>query len=162
MATERRRRLLHLFFDISVIAKGIDGVLEIVGGVALFFVPPDRLYALARILTQHELSEDPHDAVAQYILHAARHLSVGAKTFAAFYLLWHGLVKAGLVTGLLLRWRWAYPVAIGAFSLFLVYQIYRYVLGHAPGMLVLSVLDAVVIALTWFEYRRLRESEGFV
>jgi uncharacterized membrane protein len=72
------------------------------------------------------------------------------------------VVKVGLVAGLLLRRRPAYPVAIGAFVLFLVYQVYRYVIGHAPEMLVLSLVDVVVIVLTWLEYRRLRESEGFL
>ena len=78
------------------------------------------------------------------------------------YLLRHGVVKTGLVTALLLRRRWAYPVAIFAFLLFLIYQLYRYSHANAPELLVLSVMDVVVIALTWFEYRRLRVSHAFV
>lgn len=159
METGRRERLVHLFFDISVVAKGIDGVLEIVGGALLFFVSPGQLYNLARILTQHELSDDPHDIVANYIVHSSQRLSESAKLFGAIYLLWHGVVKVGLVTALLRKQRWAYPLAIGAFTVFLVYQLYRYALAPSPELLVLSLLDAAVIVLAWLEYRRLRTAD---
>jgi len=159
--TRRRDRIVHLLFDISVIAKGIDGVLETVGGVLLLLTSPTQLHHIARILTQHELSEDPHDIVANYLLHSSQGLSAGAKMFGAMYLLWHGVVKVGLVTALLLSRRWAYPVAILAFLLFLAYQLYRYSHTDAPELLALSVMDVVVIVLTWFEYKRLRASHAF-
>ncbi len=162
MGTRRRERIVHLLFEISVIAKGIDGVLEIVGGVLLLLISPTQLHHIAWILTQHELSEDPHDIVANYLLHSSQGLSAGATMFGAMYLLWHGVVKVGLVTALLLKRRWAYPVAILAFLLFLVYQLYRYSHTDAPELLVLSVMDVVVIVLTWFEYKRLRISHSFV
>lgn len=156
-----RGRLVHLFFAVSVIGKGVDGVLEIVGGVLLFFVNPLRLQTLVRVLTQHELSEDPHDLVAHYLLNSTQHLASGVQVFAAVYLLWHGVVKVGLVTALLLKVRWAYPAAIVAFLLFIAYQLYRYSHTHAPALLALSALDAVVIVLTWLEYKRLRASRAF-
>ncbi len=158
----RRQRIVHALFDISVIVKGIDGVLEIVGGVLLLVISPAQLDHLARILTQRELSEDPHDRLANYLFHGSAGLSTGAKMFAAMYLLWHGAVKVGLVTALLLKRRWAYPAAIVAFLLFLLYQLFRYSVTAAPELLVLSIVDVVVILLTWLEYRRLRASDGFV
>lgn len=157
----QKARLVHLLFDISVISKGIDGALEVIGGALLWFVSPGKLNNLVRMLTQHELSEDPHDRVANYLLTSAQHLSAGTKGFAAAYLLWHGVVKVALVTGLLLKKRWAYPVAIVAFTGFLVYQLYRYSHTSSPELLVLSVVDVVVIMLTWLEYRRLRASHVF-
>ena len=157
-SAEPRRRVVHVLFDVSMFAKGIDGVIELIAGVLLFFVTPQQLQHIATILTQHELSEDPRDAVANYLLHSSQALSVAAKTFGAIYLLWHGVVKVGLVTALLLQKLWAYPVAIGSFIVFLVYQLYRYSHTHSPEMIVLSVLDVFVIILTWLEYRRLRGS----
>jgi uncharacterized membrane protein len=150
-----------VLFDIGVITKGVDGALEIVGGVLLFLVSPDQLQHIVRILTQHELSEDPRDVVANYLLRASQHLSASAKLFGAVYLLWHGVVKVGIVTALLGRQRWAYPAAIFAFVLFLLYQLYRYAHTYSPELLVLSVLDVFVIALTWLEYARLRALHAF-
>lgn len=157
----QRDRIVHVLFFISVVSKGIDGVLEIVGGALLFLVSRVRIHNIARILTQHELSEDPHDVIANYLLTSTRHLSTGAQAFAASYLAWHGLVKVALVAALLLKRPWAYPAAIAAFLLFLAYQLYRYSHTHSPELLVLSVLDVVVIVLTWLEYKRLRTAHDF-
>ncbi len=157
----QRQRLVHALFAISVISKGVDGALEIVGGTLLFFVNPLQIHNIVRILTQHELSEDPHDLVASYLLNSAEQLSAGAQVFAATYLLWHGVVKVALVAALLLKKRWAYPAAILAFLLFLTYQLYRYSHTFAPELLVLSVFDVLVIVLTWLEYKRLRTSHVF-
>jgi len=157
----QRDRIVHVLFDISVIGKGIDGALEIVGGAALFFISPMKIHSIVRILTQHELSKDPHDHVAAYLLNGTQHLSSGVQVFAAAYLLWHGVVKVALVTALLLKQRWAYPAAILAFLLFLAYQLYRYSHTHSPELLALSLADVVVITLTWFEYERLRASHAF-
>lgn len=161
MNPKRKFQTIHVFFNISVIAKGIDGALEIIGGLLLFFVSPDRISAAIRILTQHELSEDSRDLVATYLLNSTHSLTKGVAMFTAAYLLWHGLVKAGLVAGLLLKRRWAYPAAIVAFFLFVVYQIYRYTHTHAPALLALSIVDVFVIILTWIEYKRLNMIHGF-
>ena len=159
MYARRRPRLVHALFEIGVIAKGIDGTLEIIGGILLLLSSPAQLQPLARLLTQHELAEDPRDLIANYVLTSLQHLSPAAKLFGAIYLLWHGAIKVGLVTALLLKVRWAYPAAILAFLLFLVYQLYRYSLTQAPALLALSVLDVFVIVLTWIEYQHLRTAD---
>ena len=157
----RREKIVHLLFTISVTGKGIDGALEMIGGALLFFVNSAQISRILRILTQHELSEDPHDLLVNYLLNAAENLSVEAQMFSAFYLLWHGIVKMGLIIALLHRRFWAYPVAILAFLLFLIYQLYRYSHTRSPWLLVLSVVDVFVIVFTWLEYKRLRTSHAF-
>jgi len=160
VATQPTKSIVHLLFDVGVITKGIDGALEIIAGALLFVVSPDQLRHLARILTLHELTQDPHDILANYLLHASQRLSPSVTTFGAIYLLGHGVVKVGLVAALLLGHRWAYPAAIVAFLLFLLYQLSRYAHTHSAALLVLSVLDVLVILLTWVEYRRLRASHA--
>jgi len=156
MGLRDSNRTVHVLFDISLIGKAVDGVLEIVGGVVLFFVNPAQLSWMVRILTQHELSEDPHDMIAGLLLRSVQHLSTGTQVFAALFLLWHGVVKVGLVLALLRKQLWAYPTAIVAFGVFLAYQVYRYLHTRSVGLLVLSFLDLFVIAVTWLEYERLR------
>jgi uncharacterized membrane protein len=129
--------------------------------VLLFFVSPDRIQSVIEFLTQHELSEDPRDLITTYLLNSTRDLTSSTTMFAAAYLLWHGVVKVGLVAALLLKRRWAYPAAIVAFSLFLVYQLYRYIHTRSPELLALSIVDVVVITLTWMEYERLQAIHGF-
>jgi len=156
-----RSRIPHILFDISVVTKGLDGALEILGGVLLILFNPTQIHSLIRALTEHELSEDPRDLVATYLRNSTQHLAAGTQAFAASYLLWHGIVKVILVTALLLKRRWAYPTAIVAFLLFLLYQLYRYSHTRAPELLALSILDVFVIGFTWLEYKRLRARHGF-
>lgn len=157
----QKDRLVHIVFNISIVAKGIDGVLEIAGGILLFFISPAQVSRILRALTQHELSEDKHDVIARYLFNIIHHFYAGAELFASIYLLWHGAVKVALVVALLLKQRWAYPTAMIAFLLFIAYQLYRYSHTHAFSLIVLSVIDVFVIIMTWLEYKRLRALHFF-
>jgi uncharacterized membrane protein len=42
--------------------------------------------------------------------------------------------------------------------LFVVYQIYRYSFTHAIWLLLITLLDIIVIWLTWREYKYAREA----
>ena len=148
---------LDRVFEIGIIAKGIDGLVELVGGVLLLFVTPGSIYHLAAMITQGELSEDPHDVVARYILHTAK-LTGGAVLFGAIYLVAHGAVKVVLVIALLLNKLWAYPCMIVVLLIFIGYQLYRIALDPSAGLIALTIFDSVIVALTWREYRRQRRA----
>ena len=102
-------RSLDRVFRVSVSLKGIDGALEIVGGLALLVFSPTSVHALARTLTQHELSQDPHDFIARHVLQAAGSLTHGTTVYAGVYLLSHGVAKVALVIAVLRNQLWAYP-----------------------------------------------------
>jgi uncharacterized membrane protein len=147
---------LDRVFEIGIIAKGLDGVVELVGGLLLLFVNPGGIHHLAAVITQGELSEDPHDVIAHYILHTANGLTGSAIFFGAIYLLAHGAVKVVLVIALLLNKLWAYPCLIVVLLIFIGYQLYRIALDPSAGLIALTVFDAVIVTLTWREYRRQR------
>ncbi len=111
---------------------------------------------MVNVLTQEELVEDPRDVVANALLRWAGGLSVQTEHFYALYLLSHGLVKLALVAGLLRNKLWAYPASIVVMLGFIAYQLYRYSYTHSPGLIALTVLDVVVIALVWHEWRVVR------
>jgi len=152
-------RIIHKAFDIGILLKGIDGVLEIIGGILLFFIPPETINYLVRLLTQGELSEDPNDFLANFLSHSAHNLSVSGKTFGSLFLLSHGIIKIGLIAALFKRKLWAYPLAMVIFGLFILYQMYRYAHSHSLWMIILSGLDVAVIVLTYLEYRNLKAAE---
>ncbi|MEO6201252.1 MAG: DUF2127 domain-containing protein [Cryobacterium sp.] len=144
--------LLDRTFRVSLILKGLDGVLEVIGGVLLMVISPSQMGAIARILTQHELAEDPHDVIANAILRLTSGLSVSASLFAAAYLLLHGLVKIVLVLAVLRDKLWAYPWMIGFLLVFIIYQSYQIAVGFSVGLALLTVFDIFVVYLTWREY----------
>jgi uncharacterized membrane protein len=115
MSWFRPRDLLDQTFEVGIILKGLDGVLEVIGGLLLLVVSPATIDRLVTSLTQHELSEDPHDLLATHLLKTAHGLTGAAVLFGAVYLLAHGLVKVVLVAALLKNQLWAYPWTI-AFS----------------------------------------------
>ena len=155
-----REDTIRWFFDISLWLKGIFAFSEIVAGVAAFFVSKDVLVTLTVWVTRDEFAEDPHDALAHYLLRTVENLSITSTTFAGIYLLAHGAVKLWLIVGLLRKRLWYYPVAIVVFALFIVYQLYRYTDTHSVWLLFLTLLDIVVILLTWHEWRYLRSHEA--
>lgn len=152
----RSGSLLDRAFAVGIVLKGLDGVLELVGGVLLLFVSPATINRLVAALTEHELSEDPRDFIASRLLHAAHGLTGHAVLFGAVYLLAHGLVKVVLVVALLRNQLWAYPWMIAFLLAFIGYQLYRIVLHPTAGLIALTVFDAIVVWLTYREYRKQR------
>ncbi|MDA8171015.1 MAG: DUF2127 domain-containing protein [Nitrospiraceae bacterium] len=149
-------KIIDRVFRLGVVLKGIDGIFEIIGGILLFLISPGQIGHFIAQLTQHELQEDPRDVLFNLIIKMSHQLSAGTEFFTAVYFMAHGVIKVGLIAALLSRKLWAYPAAIIFFALFGVYQIYRYLYTHSVLMIVLTFFDAVVIALTWLEYKRIK------
>lgn len=147
---------VHVAFEISLTLKGAFALAEIAASIFAYFVTRQFLLDLVQAITRSELTEDPRDFVASYLLHAAQGLSVSSQHFTAFYLLSHGVIKLWLIVGLWRKKLWYYPAAIAVFGLFILYQVYRYSFTHSLSLLLITALDVVVIGLTWFEYQRLR------
>lgn len=140
-------------FELGIWLKGAHSLLEIVGGLLLWGVSADAITNLVVNLTADELIRNPDDQIANYFLQWALNFSVGTKTFAAFYLLSHGVVKLILVLGLIRNRLWAYPASLVVLGLFILYQLYRFTLTHSLALIALTVFDVVVIWLIWHEYR---------
>ena len=143
---------LHRLFELAIFVKGVDGVLETVGGLLLLFVPLHRLDSLVRWLLAHELSSEPHDWIAKATAHLVDSLSLDTKLFASVYLIGHGLVKIFLVYALWREKLWAFPVALWFIALFVVYQLYRYTHTHSIALLVFALVDVGVAWFIWREY----------
>lgn len=151
MTIAMREKYLRGIFDAGLIIKGVDGALQMLGAVLLLFLKPETINQVFVSLTQYELLEDPKDKIANFIL-GFGHLTARSEWFGALFLLSHGLINIFLVLGLLKNKLWCYPLAMVVLSLFGLYQIYLYDFTHSPGLLLLTIVDIVVIALTWHEY----------
>ena len=150
---------IHLIFEISVLLKGAHALVEFAGGLALALIDANWIKSTVNAMTQDELVEDPHDFLATHLMDFAQSFTVSAEHFYAFYLMSHGLVKLALVAGLLRNKLWAYPAALVALALFIVYQVYRYSYTQSTGLIVLTVFDLFFMWLIWHEYR-LRRGPG--
>lgn len=151
-------RFAHRAFEVGILLKGLDGLLELLGGGALLLTSQQAIRHAVAWLTRAELLEDRGDFVANHLLQLARHLSIGTQHFAGLYLIVHGAIKVGLVIGLLRGARGSYPVALVVLTAFIGYQGYR--LAHQPSvsLLLLTVIDIVVVLLIAREWRLRRHS----
>ena len=146
----KEKSIREIFF-ISLVLKGLDSLLEILGGVLFLFT--GTVTTLLTFLIQKELIEDPTDFVANQIQHSLPYFSGHAQSFGAFYLLSHGIVKIILVVSILRGKFWAYPAMIVVLFLFIIYQLYRFSYTHSSFLLLLTLFDLLIIVLTWHEYR---------
>ncbi|GAA2226635.1 DUF2127 domain-containing protein [Promicromonospora sukumoe] len=149
----RRRLLVETAFVLGVLVKGLDGLVELVAGIALLVLHQQGILALTRSVVAEELREDPHDLVANLLLHQAAALDHGAAVAGGLFLLLHGVVKVVIVAALLAGSRRVYPWAVGALSVLLVVQLVQMVLSPGIGVVALVVLDVLILALTWHEWR---------
>jgi len=84
----------HRMFEVALLLKGLNGIVELVGGTLALFVPLRTVNQLVLWLTASEIENDPNDWLANTLINAAEKLSMGTKEYASFYLLAHGAVLA--------------------------------------------------------------------
>ncbi len=89
-------------FVAGVVAKGLNGVAEVVGGTVLFLVSRDLLVGLLGGVAERMMSDDPGNFIGQWILNWSKggDLSEASISFVATYLLLHGIAKLLLVGAL--------------------------------------------------------------
>ncbi len=154
----RNEKILHALYLIGIVIKSMDGILELLGGFILFAIKSDSMVKIVQTIFRHELIQDPTDILANYLIKASHTVSFSTLSFAAVYLMIHGFIKIGLVTGLWFKKLWAYPLAEIALAIFVIYQLIRFSRTHSLILILLTVLDIVILLLVNIEYKRVKKS----
>ncbi len=150
-------KIEHYAFRASILIKGFDSAVEIIIGAVLMFITAGGLYNFVTNLFSNEIAVDPRDFVATHIISWVSSITPDVKIFIAIYFLSHGLIKLGLLIGLWKEKVKLYPIAIGVFVLFIIYQAYKYIIQPSGWLIYLTVLDLIFIGLAILEYRHLKE-----
>ena len=151
----QKSTLLHLGFDIGITVKGILAVLEILGGLAMIFVTPDRLNG---VIWHISGNGSRHGWLMNTLTNWGQTFTSDAQFFVIFYAISHGAVKLAVVILLWLKKLWAYPVSIVVLLMFIVYQMDLFFRHYSIYMILLTVFDIVMIMLTVFEYKRVKNN----
>lgn len=152
--------LLDRSFQASITLKGLDGILEIVTAFLFLTVTPERVSSLIDFFTFHSLSRNPNAFVASHLLHASQNIVAHSHNFIFIYLLSHGVAKVVLVVALWCNRMWAYPAMIVLLAAFIVYQLYRMTFAPSIFLVGLTIFDAIVILLTWAEYKKQKRTRA--
>ena len=155
---KQRKAFFHRLFKISLILKGIEGFSEFAAGVILYFMSMGALSRDVVMFFRRELIEENTDFIANFLIKLVQNFSIHTKDFVAVYLAVDGLIKLCLVISLWRKKLWAYPVAMVAISLFIIYQVYKLMFHFSYFMLYLTLIDIIIIALLRFEYKRRKSS----
>jgi uncharacterized membrane protein len=150
------RARTEVLFRIAMAVKGIDGAIELVGGVLLLLVSQTEVQKVITVVVTHDLLGPPDGSLSRHFVAGTAEFASGDRTFAVLYLLLHGAIKVALVIALLRHWLPAYPVAVVVLGAFVVYEIYRATQTGSVLLPLLAVLDILVIALVIREYLALR------
>jgi uncharacterized membrane protein len=153
-----RSSLLDTIFHAGITIKGFDGVLEIIGGMLIWFITPSSMNGILRFASMHDLPGKYDDIILAHLFHLTQTLANGGKVFASIYLITHGTSKVILVVALWLNKLWAYPLTMIVFAVFCVYQMHRYTRTHSIWLVVLTVFDLFLIYLTWREYQQKKQA----
>jgi uncharacterized membrane protein len=149
----------ELLFRIAMAVKGIDGLIELIGGITLLLVSQAEVQKVIAAVVTRDLLGPPDGSLARHFVAGTAEFASGDRTFAVLYLLLHGVLKVALVIALLRHWLPAYPVAIVVLGLFVVYELYRATQTGSVLLPVLAVVDIAVIVLVVREYRALRREQ---
>lgn len=156
--TDKREVRIHELFEVGVVLKGLNALVQIVLGGLLLVFP--NVADIVQAFVANELVEDPSDFLATHLQGLTTNLSPQTQLFAALYLLSHGLIKVVLVAGLLRRKLWAYPASLAVLTLFIVYQVIKFLENHSITLALLTLFDLAVMWLIYHEYRRMEATRN--
>ncbi|WP_369705174.1 DUF2127 domain-containing protein [Clostridium moutaii] len=156
--SNKGNNIVHKSFEIGMLLKAINGILEITGGILLVFLNPNRLNDVVIPLVQHELLENPKDIIVNFAMNMVSNFSLSSQHFVIFYLMSHGIIKLFLIIMIWRKKMWSYPLTIVSLILFIFYQTYRYMIDYSIWLMLLTAFDIIMIILTFLEYKNRRNN----
>lgn len=148
--TPKEENLVHEFFLISVIIKGLISLAEVIVGIAVLLTPPATIISFTLFL----LNYLPNAYLQSKLMVEVSQYTSGTALFVAFYLLSRGLIKVGLVWGLLKGKLVAYPLSLVVLVCLVLYQCYQ-LISPPFSFIILGVtlFDLVVMYFVYREWR---------
>lgn len=151
-----KNTIINVGFYGGLVIKGVDAMIEFIGGFLLMILSHDLLNRLIQLIALPELREDPKDIVMNYFIILGQNFSISSQHSVSIYMLLHGTTKLAVIWLLLKKKLWAYPLAVVVFGLFIVYEIYSYTNSSSVLLLLLIIIDLAMIVMIILEYRRLK------
>jgi uncharacterized membrane protein len=159
--TDHKASATDRMFKIAIALKGIDGALQVLGGLLLAIIPPTLITGVANTIITRDLLGDPSGTLSTHLATAADHFANGStRWFAIIYLFAHGVIKLALVWALVKRIMPAFPIAVVVLAGFVVYEVWRAVETHSIALPIFAAIDVVIIVMVIREYVKLRRERA--
>jgi len=152
----KEKEYLNLF-KISLFIKGVNAIGDLMAAIVIWFTSKAVLIIFILDLFQNELSDNPKDYIANFIVNSAATFAVSSQYVLSIYLFIHGVIKMFLLICLFKKKLWAYPTSIIVFSLLIGYESYIFYFNHSLWTLSFTLFDILLVLLTGHEYGVLRK-----
>jgi uncharacterized membrane protein len=139
-----------LVFRLGLLLKGADSLLEVLGGLLL--TQPIKIARYLSILSQHEAYKQ-HQILAGHLEKINETITTHTSLWQAAYLMAHGVAKVVLIVAIVRNRKWGYIGLIGVLSLFTLIEMVRALTAREIFTGAFGVLDLLVAALIYSEYR---------
>lgn len=147
-------------YVVTIIVKGFDGLVELVAGLTLLIAPGLLHHILSYLFGRANVSHGHFmHFVAENIARIDGDLAKGGLAVVILFLITHGVVKLALVYALFRKLLWAYPYALAILGLFFLYQLYLCIIQPTVGMILFTLLDALIISVVWGEWQKLKNEK---
>lgn len=148
------KKAITKIFEAGIIIKAIIGFFEIITGILFAFSKNIIANNFIVFMAKEEIAEDPNDFIGNYLVNAANTLAQDARIFAVAYLLFHGAVNIFLSISLVKEKVKNYPIIMGFLTIFIGYQVYKFMHTHSLTLLALTAFDIFFVLIIWLEYKR--------
>ncbi|MFI5240564.1 MAG: DUF2127 domain-containing protein [Candidatus Saccharimonadia bacterium] len=158
MPNLKRTKISNDLFQIGLIGKAIDGVLEIFGGIVLYLSSGTHLSLILQKLINGEIRENPTSPFSKYLLHSVQSIQGGHFSYATVYLISHGVVKIFLVVQVFRHKLWAYIALIVFLLGFAIFQVFQIAANHSLILSAITIFDLGIAYLSWHEYQQIKKT----
>ena len=140
------------FFEIGMWWRILYGIARIALGLSLLHFVGMPFSDMFGHIMHHEIIEDQHDILIQFISMFFTHFPFRITYFVAIYLMFWGTTDTILSISLLKEKKWAFPVGITLLAFFVMYEIFRFFHTHSLILLSIISIDIFLIWLIRQEY----------
>jgi uncharacterized membrane protein len=155
---QRSPTFLHFAFLAAIVIKGVDGVIEAVVGLVIWFAGSWPIYRFVVRITAPDLAETAEGHAAHLLQHGASTLAHASHPFVVTYLLIHGFLKLAIAISLLLGKAWIFPIASAVLVGFILYMGFRLTTHWSGWLLGFALFDALTLLLVLNEWRNGRHA----
>lgn len=146
----------HELFRIGILVKAVDGLIEILAGMFIYFADYTAVNRVLFSAFHEEIAESPHDLIWGYLVKEWHAFLLSDHAFWGILFAIHGATKLVLSALLLKGYLWAYPTAAIVFALFAGYECYSAIMHPSLFICLITVFDAIVVVLIAHEYRYIK------
>ncbi len=150
------KNLGHRLYIFSMWWRIGYGFLRVLFGVAILQVVGTPLIEVFKIVMRHELVQDHSDRLYHVVNHALVQHPLYVTYFLAIYFIFWGTLDIVLSYNLLRGRQWAFPVSLICIAGFIAYEMVRFTHTHSHILLGVVMIDLVIFALIYNEYRKRR------